>query len=578
MDIPRLRPQALPGLLVCLMLILAACGPTTTPTPAPTSAPATAAATEAAPTETTNTEAAPTDAPAATAETATEDPGAAEPVTLIIARTASRTINPVGESNIEGAQNIDLVYESLVQMDGEGNILPSLATAWEPSEDFQTWTFHLREGVNFHDGTPFNAEAVKYNYDRLLRVPGQSGGAWTSYADENTVEVVDDYTVIFQLTAPFPTLPMDMLYIRYSIVSPTWLQANATTADPEAMEFSATNASGTGPFRLVEFVPDQRTVFERNPDYWGGEPGGKATPQVDQVIFQIIRDPEAARVELEAGRVDIVEGPPPLQFEGLRNTPGIALTGFKVPRIAYLTMDVSKPPFDDVKLRQAVAHAINYDELMQAGELGFAFPQCGMVPEGLTVIVPPDPALCLYPYDPDMARQLLSESAYPDGVTIDLTYAPDRNAGFEVEAQLLQSYLAEVGITANVQALDVVAQVAKMAEGAYGLSLFVWNAGIPDADDFPGWLYDQGRLPTNESWVGSFWNDEAVMQAMRDARGSTDPAERQALYEAANLQAMQEAIYIPLFQGSKVFAYQDNIEGLNYTVFRRLNIWDIVKN
>ena len=555
-------------MLVCLLL--AACGSAATP--------AAAAATESAPTEAVNTAAAPTNAPAATVETPTEDPGAGEPITLIIARKASRTINPVGESNIEGAQNIDLVYESLVQMDGQGKILPSLATAWEPSKDFQTWTFRLRQGVNFHDGTPFNAEAVKYNYDRLLRVPGQSGGAWTTYADKNTVEVVDDYTVIFRLTAPFPNLPMDMLYIRYSIVSPTWLQANMSAADPEAMEFSATNASGTGPFRLVEFVPDQRTVFERNPSYWGGEKGGKAKPQVEKVIFQIIRDSEVALIELVAGRVDIVEGPPPLQFEGMRKTPGLAVAGFKVPRIAYLTMDVSQPPFDDVKLRQAVAHAIKYDELMQAGELGSAFPQCGMVPEGLTAIVPPDPSLCLYPYDPDMVRQLLSESAYPNGVKIDLTYAADRNAGFEIEAQLLQSYLAEVGITANVQALDVVAQVAKMAKGAYGLSLFVWNAGIPDADDFPGWLYDQGRLPTNESWVGSFWNDKVVMQDMRDARASTDPAKRRELYEAANLQAMQKAIYIPLFQGSKVYAYRDNIEGLDYTVFRRLNIWDIIKN
>ena len=561
------------GVWVLCTLVMVACS-----APVPTAAPpaAASAATEApAPTLAPATAApAPTAGPVVTpAPTKERSPG-----TLVIARSASRTINPVGESNIEGAQNIDLVYEGPVQMDGQGNIIPSLATSWEPSEDFQTWTFRLRQGVTFHDGTPFNAAAVKYNYDRLLRVPGQSGGAWTSYADENTVEVVDDYTVIFRLTAPFPNLPMDMLYIRYSIVSPTWLKANATAADPETMEFSATNASGTGPFRLTKFVPDQRTIFDRNREYWGGVPGGKVKPQIDSVIFQIIRDPEAARVELEARRVDIVESPPPAQFEELRKTTNLLISGFKVPRVAYLTMDVSKPPFDDLKLRQAVAYAINYDELMQAGELGFAFPQCGMIPEGLTVIVPPDPSLCLYPYNPDLARKMLSESAYSGGVTIDLTYAPDRNRGFEVEAQLLQSYLSAVGITANVQALDVVAQVAKMAEGAYGLSLFVWNAGIPDADDFPGWLYDQGRLPTNESWVGSFWNNNAVMQAMRNARGSNDPAERKALYEGANLTAMKEAIYHPLFQGSKVFAHQDNVKGLNYTVFRRLNIWEIVKN
>ena len=186
-------------------------------------------------------------------------------------------MNPVAESSIEGAQNMDPVYESLVQMGSDGKIIPALATEWQPSSDFKTWTFKLRENVTFHDGTPFNAEAVKFNYDRLLRVPGQSGGAWTDYADANTVEIVDDSTVRFHLTKPFPGLITDMLYIRYRITSPTYIKQNSTTADPEAMEFLATHASGTNPFKLVEFVPDQRVVFEKNANYWGGEPGGVST-------------------------------------------------------------------------------------------------------------------------------------------------------------------------------------------------------------------------------------------------------------------------------------------------------------
>lgn len=513
-------------------------------------------------------------APATAEEVEGTEPG---PVTVVLARPASRTINAVAESNIEGHQNVDLVYESLVQIDGEGNLIPDLATSWEASEDFATWTFKLREGVTFHDGTPFNADAVKFNYDRLLRVPGQSGGAWTNYADENTVEVVDDSTVRFKLTAPFPGLPMDMLYGRYKIASPTFIQENATPEDPEAMEFMATNASGTGPFKLVEFVPDQRVVFEKNEAYWGGEPGGRSTPEIDRLIFQIIKDPETARIELEAGRVDIVESPPPAQFTALRNTPGIQLSSFKVPRIAYLTMDVSSAPLDDLKVRQAIAHAINFEELIVAGELGTAFPLCGLIPDGLTATISQDSSLCLYPYDVEKAKALMAASGYPDGFEIDLTYAPERNGGFAVEAQLIQSYLAEIGIKANIQPLDVVAQVARMAEGAYGLSLFVWNAGIPDADDTAGWLYDQSRLPTNESWVGSFWDDAQVMQDMQKARELTDPEERAALYRAADRKAMEEAIYVPLFQGSKVYAFRDAIQNLDYTVFRRANLWDIEK-
>lgn len=472
---------------------------------------------------------------------------------------------------------MDLVYESLVQIDGKGKIIPELATSWEPSADFKTWTFELRSGVKFHDGTPFDAEAVKFNYDRILRVPGQSGGAWTNYADENTVEVVDEDTVVFRLTKPFPGLPTDMLYIRYKIASPTYIQEHSTTADPDAMEFLATNASGTGPFKLVEFVPDQRVVFEKNADYWGGEPGGKSMPKVDGVTFQIIKDPETARIELEAGRVDIIESPPPAQFDALRATAGVTIAGYKIPRIAYLTVDVSKPPFDDVKIRQAVAHAINYQELMDSGELGTAFPLCGLIPDGLMEVIPQDTSLCLYPYDVAKAKALMAESSQPNGFTIDLTYAPERNGGFPVEAQLLQAYLAEIGIQSNIQPLDAVAQVAKMAEGAYGIALFVWNAGIPDADDTAGWLYDQSRLPTNESWVGSFWDDTQVQGDMQKARELTDVNERAALYMAADRKAMEEAIYMPLFQGSKVYAFRDTIKNLDYTVFRRANLWDVEK-
>lgn len=574
------------SLLTIVFLLVTACGgntPTVVPatsapaTAAPaTSAPATAAPATSAPATESAATTAPTQPPLPTTVPATTAATAA-PVTLVIARAASDSINPVSINSTEAAENVDMVYESLVYINDQETIIPSLATSWEHSADYSSWTFHLRQGVKFHDGTPFNAQAVKYNLDRLLRVPGQSGGAWTTYADTNTVQIADDYTVMFNLKAPFPGLVVDMLYARYLMASPTYLKANATPGDPEAMQFMATHEAGTGPFRLVEFVPDQRTVFEKNPDYWGGSPGGKSLPKVDQVIFQIIKDPDTARVELEAGRVDIIESPAPAQLTALASSPGITLTASPVPKILYLTMDVSHPPFDDANVRRAVASAINYDELRSAGEQGYAFPQCGITPQGLSDFLPPDPSLCLYPYNLDQAKAFMAKSAYPKGFTVDLTFAPERNPGFAVESQLLQSYLAQIGIMANVQSLAVTAQVAKMAQGSYGLAMFAWNAGIPDPDDYFGWLYDQGRLPTTDSWVASFWNDAQVEADMRKARGLTDPAARKALYQAADLKAMQLAIYIPLFQGSKIFAHSDKVQGLVFTLFRRLNIWDITK-
>jgi len=486
----------------------------------------------------------------------------AEPVTLTVTRAGTFSISPVNVSSDEAVQHVLPLYESLVLLGTDGSIVPALAESWE-TDDYQTWTFHLRKGVVFHDGTPFNAEAVKYNFNRQFRVPAQSGGSYALYADENSAEVVDDYTIVFHLTLPFFNFLPDMgYYNRYAIASPTYLQANSSTSDADATEFMNTHECGTGPFKLVEFVPDQRIVYEEFPQYWGGVPGGKSPAHVDRLIFQVIKDPDTARVELEAGRVDIWDGPPPAHLEGLRQTPGVEVISFPDLRIAYLTMDVSKPPFDDVSVRRAIAYAINYEELRAAGELGTAFPQCGMIPDGVTDYLAGDPSLCMYPYDPVKARESLAQSAYPDGFTTDLIYTPLRNAGFDLEALLLQSYLAEIGITVNIQSMDpVTTQIARMAEGSYGLSLMSWS-GPPNPDDFVGWYYDFGRLPPNDSWVGSFWLDEQVMSDMRAARDAVDPQQKKALYEGANRRAMEEAIYIPLFQGSHNVAIRDNVEGL----------------
>ena len=491
---------------------------------------------------------------------------------IIYARTSAGTIDPAGRWSDVGGQSMALVYNSLVMTDRKGNVIPDLAESWEISPDYKHYTFHLRKGVKFHDGTPFNAQAVKFSYDRMLRVARTAIGNYRGYADQNSCEVVDDYTIKINLTKPFPIFLIDSTCLSYAIVSPDYVKKHATADDPDAQKWMTDHAVGTGLFKLVEFKPGQRVVFEKFADYWGGSKGGKTTPKVDRVIYQIAEDPSTARLMLEKGDIDLVENLAVEHFDKLRKVPGIKVLDYEIPVMVYITVDVSKPPFNDMNVRKAIAYAINYDEIITRIERGTAKKIAGIIPKGTLGY---NPNLPRYEYDLAKAQELMKASGYPNGFTTDFTFSVERRREFEQVATYIQAYLKKIGINARLQKLAFQTQLSKMEKGNYGMSLMRWGLVIPDPDDIAGWLYDHSRA--SGGWTGTYWDDKDVQAKLLTTREIADAEQRKALYQEVERKAVDLAIYTYLYQLTKQVAMLENITGFHYDTSAFSYFWTVDK-
>jgi len=351
----------------------------------------------------------------------------AEEKTLVFGRRSDYQIDPAVSAQVETQQTIFDLYDQLVTRDDDSNVKPLLATSWEVSEDYKTYTFHLRKGVKFHDGTPFNAEAVKFSFDRLTNIGKVATGAWMTIADKNSVEVIDEYTVRFNLINPYPTwIPADLsVNPTYSIMSPTYVKKHVTSDDPYAEKWMAYHECGTGPFELVSWTKGQKLVFEKNEDYFGGSKGinNRYTPRVDKLVFQLFKDSATGRLWLEKGDIDFVEKLSNSDFAALEKNPDIKIYENIPSKIVYLTFDVSKPPFNDENVRKAIAYAMNYQELIDYVERGHAVLPRGMIS---SVCFGHNPKRFQYSYDLEKAKEFMAKSKYPDGFTTKLLFSTDR--------------------------------------------------------------------------------------------------------------------------------------------------------
>jgi peptide/nickel transport system substrate-binding protein len=464
-------------------------------------------------------------------------------------------MDPATQNDQESIESFAPLYNNLVMVDRDGKIIPDLAESWKISPDYKDFTFYLRKGVKFHDGTPFNAQAVKFTYDRIVRVNRAGTGNYRDYADLNSCEVIDDYTIKIHLKKPYPIFILDQMNSGYHIVGPAYVQKHATADDPDALKWMSDHACGTGPFKLAEFVPGERIVYEKFDEYWGGSEGGKSTPIVDKIIQKVVKDPSTAMMMLERGDVDIAERLTYEQFDKLRATPGTKVSKFVMPKLVYMAFDVSEPPFNDINVRKAISHAINYDEMIKYIEKSNARRAPGFIPEG---VLGHDSTIPFYTFDLDKAIEYMKNSAYPKGFTTNLMYAIERKAEFEQAAEYIQSYLKKIGINVKPQKIAFDVQLAMQEKGNYGLSLMTYSALMPSADDTAGWVYDTTRA--HGGWNASHWYDKDVVAKLVKAREIDDLAEQEALYKAVDRKAVENAVYIYLYRIAIQFAMRENVK------------------
>lgn len=479
--------------------------------------------------------------------------------TLVYARGHdSVRLDPGHETDGESFKVLDNLYENLVSFaDTTTDIVPELATRWDISPDGKTYTFHLRSGVKFHDGTPLNADAVVFSLDRQRNKkpahPFHSiGGPFTYWQSMSMDDIVsdlkaaDDSTVVFTLkrrNAPFlANLAMGFA----SIVSPTAAQKYG--------EDFFKHPTGTGPFRFVEWVKDDHITLERNPDYWGQK------THLDKVVFRSIPENTVRYLALEEGSVQGLDG---LNTDlarrvvdagkyNLLTQPGM--------NVGYLAMNMDKPPYDNKDVRLAVNFAVNRDAIVKGLYGGFGTPAVNPMPPtlwGYNRTIQP------YGYDPAKAKALLAQAGFPNGFKTELwamsgprPYMPDP---LKI-AEAIQSDLKAVGIDASIKTLEWGTYLDATQHGQHQMCLLGWTGDNGDPDNFLYVLLDKEstRIPAQNV---AFYRSDALHAILVSAQEETDIAKRSLLYEQAQVVVHEDAPWVPLAHMTQLAAFDRKVHG-----------------
>jgi peptide/nickel transport system substrate-binding protein len=480
-------------------------------------------------------------------------------------------------SDGESLRAIDQMFEGLVTLEpGTTEVVPGLATDWTVSEDGLEYSFTLEEGVKFHDGTDFNAEAVCFNFDRWYNFTGSFQNPSASYywqtvfggfADTTedfpslyeSCEAPDDTTAVLRLTNPSSSVLSALSLTAFTIASPAALEefaADEGKVDADGIfhptgTYATEHPTGTGPFKFVEWTPGDRLVMERNDDYHGEIEGN-----ISELIFQPIVDPAVRLQALQSGEIDGFDLVDPQDYETIEGDENLQLINRPAFNVGYVGFNQAVKPLDDPAVRQAIAHAIDRQAVVDGfyagqGEVATQF----MPPEvfGYSDSVP------TYDYDPDAAKQLLTDAGYDLPVKIDFAYPtdverpymPDPQANFEAMVADLEECCFEIEKKSAVWSPDYLDNVSA---GRYGLYLLGWTGDFGDPDNFVGTFFQTPQ----DAW--GFENDE-IFNKLDEAEQEVDPDARTALYQEANDLIMEFLPGLPYVHTKPGLAFSANVSG-----------------
>jgi peptide/nickel transport system substrate-binding protein len=427
------------------------------------------------------------------------------------------------------------IYDSLVKSGADDEFLPGLAVSWEQIDD-TTWEFALREGVTFHNGEPFTAEAVQFTFERVLD-PATEAPTASLLSTLDRVDVIDPMTVRIITNQPDIMFLQRISELYGPIVPP------AHVAEVGAEQFGL-NPIGTGPFRLVEWVKNERIVLEAYEDYWNGP------PQVDRIIVRPILE-DATRISaLLAGEVQLINAVPYIRVAELEANPDLRVETIPSPRVFFVVIDPREAPFDDVRVRQALNYAVDVDAIIQTLYMGHATRLATVVD---TEAIGYDPSIEPFPFDPEMARQLLAEAGHPDGFETNFDAFTGSIADHSRAAQAIVDYLRNVGINANLNMMEF---------GAFGPHRLANEAGPLFIYSFGDWA---GEPSFMIQWMmqndaSLFYQNQEILDLLDEASATFDIEARSEIYSQVQQLLREDAGFIYLFQADSVFAMQRTID------------------
>lgn len=441
-------------------------------------------------------------------------------------------------------------YERLLKfkvVDGKGSteVEGDIARSWSSSDDGKVWTFTLGDGHVFADGSPVNAAAVKFSFERVLKVGKGPADLFDQVA---SVDASDDHTVKFTLKAPFAPFLATLVDDGASIVNPKVMEHQVNGDLGQA--YLSDHTMGSGPYQVASWEKSQQIVMTPNP-HWAGQLAFK------KIVIRIIKDASARRLQLEKGDLDLIEDVPVDQLKALAAAPGVKVVDEPSFFVTYLYLNNTRKPLDQVKVRQAISYAVDYKGIIDGILLGQGVQMRGDVPVGLWGH---DDNSMQYSYDPAKAKALLAEAGV-GSLKLGYLYAKT-DPNWENIGLVLQQNLAPLGIKIEMQENAYPTMRDKLNKGDFDIAVGNWTPDYADPSMFMNFWFDSKLhgLPGNRA----FYTNHKVDELIRAAEIAPTEQARLKLYDEAQKITVEEAPYVLLFQRNYQFAMRDNVKGFVY--------------
>ncbi|WP_125154065.1 ABC transporter substrate-binding protein [Clostridium rectalis] len=467
--------------------------------------------------------------------------------TLIYAQGADpRGLDPAYVDDGESAKIIANIYEGLVKYkENSTELEPCLAKEWTVSKDGKEYTFKLREGVKFHDGTDFNADAVKYNIERQLppKVKEDMPYASFTFGEVKKVEKVDDFTIKIILKEPYtPFLANLAMCLAAPICSPDAIEKNKGNINEYPI--------GTGPFKFMEWKKGEVITLEKNKNYWGDK------AKLDKVIFKFTKENSVRASELMTGSIDIMDGVDPNDVGKIKESK-MNILNEKGMNINYMAFNCARPPFNDVRLRQAVNYSINKEELVKYLYQGFADVAYTSLPSFIPGF---NDKIKSYEYSPDKAKRILKEKGKENLQIKIVTYSnprPYNPVNGQKLAEAVQNYLSKVGIKANIDVYPWKEYKEKVEQGEGDILFYGWTGDNGDADNFLS-LFDSKEIKS--SLNSAKYINKKVDQLLAKARKTPNGEERNNIYKEIQNLTNKDAPWFPISYAKDMAAYSPKVK------------------
>ena len=444
------------------------------------------------------------------------------------------------------------VFSKLVEFDpGTTVVKPALAESWEVSDDGTSYTFHLRKDAKFHSSkafTPtrnFTADDVIATFNRMWKADDPyakiSGGAYDYFNDMGmpdllkSIDKVDDNTVRFVLNKPESPFIANMAMDFAAIHSKEYMDAMMKAGTPEMVD---QNPIGTGPFSFVSYEKDSKIVYKANADYFRGK------QPIDTLVFSITPDQAVRTAKLQGGECHVAPYPAPADIAMLQADPNLQVLQQEGLNVGYLAFNVTKKPFDDKRVRQAINMAIDKDSIISAVYQSAGKPAKNPIPPTIWSY---DDAISAYPYDVEKAKALLAEAGVSN-LSTDLWYMPVQrpyNPDAKKIAELMQADLAKVGITAELKTFEWGEYRKRLQAGEHQMGLLGWTGDNGDPDNFMGVLLSCGSAREGGQNIAK-WCNKDFTKLIDDAKLTADQGKRSELYAKAQEIFHEEAPWLPI--------------------------------